>query len=80
MKKITLILGLSVLILGAVSCKKDYTCDCNWEEAHDDHHDPMSTQYPITDMKKKDAEAACEAQAETLKLNPEHHDVSCVLK
>jgi len=80
MKKITLVLGFAVLTLGAVSCKKDYTCDCHWEEAHDDHYDHEDAEFPMKNMKKKDAEAACDAQADVLKANPEHKDVSCKLK
>lgn len=80
MKKITLILGLAVLTLGAVACKKDYSCDCTYKEYHDGHYHDEMTSTSIKDAKKDEAEASCEAQETSLKANPEHSEVSCKLK
>jgi hypothetical protein len=85
MKKITLILGVTALTFGAISCKKDYTCACTYEELHEEegeeaHYDKETANYPIGKAKKSDAETACDGYATILKADPDHKDVNCELK
>lgn len=79
MKKNVLILGLALGTLFITSCKKDYSCDCTYKEAHDDHFDDESKKYPITGAKKKEAEEACEGYATVLKADEDHSEVNCKL-
>lgn len=54
MKKLTLLAAAAIITLGLTSCKKDYTCTCT---------EPGITTadvYAFNDLKKKDAEAACD--------------------
>lgn len=48
MKKLLLIIS-AVAMLGAMSCKKEYTCNCE-----------ISGKEVMEDMDKEEAEAACE--------------------
>ena len=52
MKKMSLILGIIGLFVGATSCKKDWTCTCS---------DSVNVySWPIENVKKKDAQATCD--------------------
>ena len=75
-----MILGLAALTLGAVACKKDYSCDCKWEEEHGDHHHDKAQVYDLGKVSKKDAETACDLQADAIKADPDHKDVDCKVK
>lgn len=55
MKKFVLFVA-AVATLGLTSCKKDWTCTCNYP-------DEPETSYEIKDQTKKDAEATCEGKA-----------------
>jgi hypothetical protein len=59
MKKLFLsIAALAFIATSMTSCKKDYSCDCTY----DDGTGTMVTEKtPIKDAKKKDAEEACDA-------------------
>jgi hypothetical protein len=55
MKKIARTAAVALFCTFALtSCKKDYTCSCN-----DDAGDKQD--FPINDVKKKDAKKACDA-------------------
>jgi hypothetical protein len=79
MKKNVLLLGLALGTLFVTSCKKDYSCDCSYKEAHDDHFDDESKKYPIAGEKKKDAEKKCEDYETLLKADEDHSEVKCDL-
>jgi len=51
MKKVILIAAVGMMAL--VSCKKDYTCECNV--------DGEKYSYDMKDVKKSDAKDACDA-------------------
>lgn len=79
MKKLVLFAGVSVLALGAVSCKKDYDCTCTYKEFHDDHYDDKSTVYPIGKMKDDAAQSECQLKAVALSADPDHSQVMCTI-
>ena len=80
MKKITLIVAVAAFGLSVSSCKKDYTCSCTYKEEHNGHLDDGHEKHEIKKANKKDAEAACDGHAATLKANPDHSAVKCELK
>lgn len=63
MKKVLLIAS-AIAMLGAVSCKKDYTCACG------------EIKYTYENVKKSDAEDACDLQSSLFSLG----GVSCELE
>ena len=81
MKKQVVIIGLALLTLGAVSCKKDYVCDCHIDysggHAAGDHGD---FEYEYKGVKKSDAEESCKAQEELYEMNAEVDHAHCELK
>ncbi len=50
MKKMSLLFG-GIALIALASCKKDYTCSCV--------EDGITSNYPINNAKKKDAEEVC---------------------
>lgn len=52
MKKV---LAAVAVVAFLASCKKDYTCECTYSNSI------LNTKYEYKDMKKKDAEEACDA-------------------
>jgi hypothetical protein len=81
MKKQIMILGLALLTLGVVSCKKDYVCDCHidYQGGHEagDHAD---IEFEYESVKKSDAEDMCDAQQALFNADPEVAKVNCELK
>lgn len=77
MKKLSLILGVAALTFATASCKKEYVCDCTWEEEHGDHHHDEKESFSLGKVKKDDASAACDAKKALITANPDHKDVSC---
>lgn len=54
--KFSLILSAAALVAFSFSsCKKDYTCECKWDDSD------QTTEYEYKNVKKKDAEEACES-------------------
>ena len=53
MKKLFTLFAAAAMIVSFSSCKKDYTCTCTV--------DGDTYTYPLKDVKKKDANAACES-------------------
>lgn len=62
------------------SCKREFACDCHYDEIHDDHTHHKDVTYPLGKLSKKDAESKCEEKETTLMADPEHKDVHCKLK
>ena len=59
--KRALILGVAVMALAATTaCKKDYTCTCTTTDSSG-FIDDVTVSTTISNAKKKDAEAACNA-------------------
>jgi len=79
MKKSFLILGFATTMLFVTSCKRDYSCNCTYEEFHDDHWDPNTASFPLTELSKKDATSACDVNETTLGLPEDHRNVDCKL-
>jgi hypothetical protein len=76
-KKALLMMSTLVCIILLASCKKDYTCSCTYT----DNGPPVTTtnqDFPLNKMKKKDAQAACDANAATAKLV--YDNATCTLK
>jgi len=80
MKKNYLLLGLAITFGLMTSCKRDFSCSCHYDEAHEDHTHEETATYPISDVNKKKAEELCEGHETTLAANPEHSHVHCNLK
>jgi hypothetical protein len=80
MKKLVLFAGVSVLALGAVSCKKDYDCTCEWKAEHEDHLDDEKEVYALGKLKKDDADAECQLKAVALSADPDHSQINCEVK
>jgi hypothetical protein len=80
MKKNFLLLGLALTLGLATSCKRDFNCDCHYDEIHDDHTHHKDVVFHIHDESKKKAEEICEGHETTLAADPEHKDVHCKLK
>lgn len=80
MKKNILVLGLALGFLFVTSCKKDYACDCHYEEEHEDHTHDEAVIYPLGKLSKKDAEKLCTEKETALAAEPEHSQVHCDLK
>lgn len=80
MKMIVLLVGLALGFGFMTSCTRDYSCNCHYDEAHDEHFDEENVSYPISDVNKKKAEELCEGHETTLAVNPEHTNVHCDLK
>jgi hypothetical protein len=80
MKKVFMVVGLAVLGLSAVACKKDYNCSCTWKAEHEDHLDDEMMNYPIGKLSKSDAEAECELKATAIAAEPDHSQVNCEIK
>ena len=81
MKKRVFVLSLGVIAALAVSCKKDYVCDCHidYEGGHQagNHAD---VEFEYESVSKSDAEEMCDAQQATFNLDPEVEKVNCQLK
>ena len=80
MKFSWIIMVAGVVTVSLTSCKKDYSCQCNYQEQHDDHFDDASVNYPLGSLSKKDAESACDTKATALSAEPEHQNVDCKIK
>ncbi len=80
MKKNVLLLGLALSFGLMTSCKKDFSCQCHYDEAHDDHFDEENVSYPISGVNKKKAEELCEGHETALAADPDHSHVHCDLK
>lgn len=80
MKMNVLLVGLALGFGFMTSCTRDYSCNCHYDEAHDEHFDEENVSYPISDVNKKKAEELCEGHETTLAVNPEHTNVHCDLK
>ena len=80
MKKNFLLLGLALTFGIATSCKRDFNCDCHYDEAHEDHSHHKDIVYHIHDESKKKAEEICEGHETTLAADPDHSNVHCKLK
>lgn len=80
MKKTFIIFSLLGMTAAFASCKKDYSCACTFEAAHEDHTHDESANYSIADVKKKDAEKVCDSHKTLLEAEADHSNVSCVLK
>lgn len=78
MKKQFMIIGLALLTLGAVSCKKDYVCDCHIDYNDGTHHE--DNEYPYENVSKDDAEEACDTQQGAYEAMPTVESVNCQLK
>jgi hypothetical protein len=61
MKKVLAVMFVASLALGAVSCKKDYTCECTITGL-------PATATPIANSSKSDATDACNALDAQVKL------------
>ena len=70
-------MGVVVLTFAAASCKKEYVCDCTWEEEHDDHHHDEKESFSLGKVKKDDASAACDAKKASITADPDAKDVTC---
>lgn len=55
MKKVILFAAASLFVLA--SCKKDYTCECTYK---DGSGATQTDSFPYKNVKKKDAQDACE--------------------
>lgn len=77
MKKLSLILGVVALTLATTSCKKEYTCDCTWEEEHGDHHHDEKDSFSLGKVKKDDATTACDAKKATIAADPDAKNIEC---
>lgn len=77
MKKLSLILGVVALTFATTSCKKEYTCECAWEEEHGDHHHDEKESFTLGKVKKKDAESACDTRKATIAADEHNHDIEC---
>lgn len=71
MKKV--IAFAAVAMVALASCKKDYTCTCTYDLMGES----MSVDAPLNDMKKKDAEEACDAADATYSM---YGGAACELK
>lgn len=80
MKKNVMILGLALGFLTLTSCKRNYSCNCNYEEFHDDHWDPHTSSLPLGETSKKDAESACDNQRALIAAEEDHRNVDCSIK
>lgn len=80
MKKNVLFLGIALGALTLTSCKKEFSCNCHYDEFHDDHFDHKDIIYPLDKQSKKDAESKCEEKENLLKADPDHKEVHCDLK
>lgn len=79
MKKSVIFFGLALLTLGAVSCKKDYVCDCH---SHDDEQ-PLSEDRKIREYEnvtKSEAEDMCADRERHLEEDHGYNDIHCDLK
>ncbi|HRO75807.1 MAG TPA: hypothetical protein PLP27_06645 [Crocinitomicaceae bacterium] len=77
MRKISLILGVVALSFTTVSCKKDYNCNCTWEEEHGDHHHDENETFALGKVSKKDANAKCDDKKTTLSADDHNEHVDC---
>lgn len=74
-KSIFAIVG-GILMITAVSCKKDHTCECTYSDSAGNSQS-VSTTYNAT---KKDAEEACDAAETTVTVGTESYTWACELK
>jgi hypothetical protein len=80
MKKNVLIFCLSLGFLSLTSCERNYSCNCTYEEFHDDHWDPHTSSVPLGELSKKDAETACESTRAQVAADDDHRNVDCTIK
>jgi hypothetical protein len=80
MKKNVLFLGIALGVLTLTSCKKEFSCNCHYDETHDDHSHEEEVSYPLGKLSKKDAETECEAKETALAAEPDHTHAHCDLK
>jgi hypothetical protein len=93
MKKKIMFVGLALLTLGAVSCKKDYVCDCHVDYAADHNHEGedhdhsghesgnhADIEFEYSSVSKGDAEDMCAEQQSTFSADMEIEEVNCELK
>jgi len=67
MKKLSMIFGFAFIAAIALSsCKKDYTCECNYKDAVDGSTVNVKAEWEK--ISKKDAEEACDQLDATWKL------------
>ncbi len=74
MKKLSLAFA-AVIMLAAVSCKKDYTCECTADVAG-----IKTTASSTINATKKDATEACEAGNSSSEIGGIKSTVTCVIK
>lgn len=81
MNRKIMIIGLALLTMGAVSCKKDYVCDCHidYEGGHEEGHH-SDEEIEINNASKSEAEEACEEQEGVFEMNSEVEHAHCELK
>jgi len=80
MKKNVIVLSLTVGFMFVTSCKKDYACNCHYDETHDDHTHEEEVSYPLGKLSKQDAESACDEKETALAADPDHTHAHCDLK
>lgn len=79
--------GLALLTLGAVSCKKDYVCDCHVDYKADqgeasghESGDHKDIEFEYSKVSKSDAKEMCDAQQSTFIADMDIEEVDCELK
>ena len=80
MKKNVLLVAMALGFGFITSCTRDYSCNCHYDETHEDHTHEENISYLIADVSKKKAEELCEGYETTLAANPEHTHAHCDLK
>jgi hypothetical protein len=81
MKKLSfLIIAIAIVGFSNVSCTKNHTCGCHYDEDHGDHTHHEHEDFEIKDQKKSDAESTCTNYGNGLKENPEIKNVKCELE
>jgi hypothetical protein len=80
MKATKIFLFLFATSLAMTSCKREYACDCHYDEIHDDHTHHKDVSYPLGKLSKKDAESKCEEKETALMADPDNKDVHCEVK
>lgn len=78
MKRKVLVLSLSLVAALAVSCKKDYVCDCHKDFNDGTPHADVEIEF--NNASKSDAEEGCEAQENVFRAMSNVEKVNCQLK
>lgn len=78
MKRKVVVLSLSLVGLLAVSCNKDYVCDCHIDFNDGTHH--MDQEYEYESVSSSDAEEMCETREATYQAQENVEKVNCQLK